>query len=563
MPYRVLGLAFLIMIFPRIAISQATQNQNDSSAISNDLYHIGWVWPESMPKLQADYAVDEEGRVYAFDDSCDLYCIDSEGEIDNIFHGEIDYVYRLKYIGEGEFIFYGSTRMDSSNILNLYCIGLDGNIKWKFRDEKNLFHRFYTSLSGEIYIIVEEISNLIRRHLTGFYIIDREGNSSYYDWPDTSRLYSYQIDETGRLVLAFTEPAKLAILSPEGKILTTFTDSANAWLGIRNLYVSGDKIYCVTGNSRLIALDYNLDELWSYHIESDKFDMSRSLAVTSDKSTLFVANLTGKIYSFAVDNGDLNWERDLHSELSSLGYIQPLRNNNLLVVGAPATMTILNNDGHVIWHHTMYNPGHLYLIDLLPDGDILISQERKLYRFTKDPDRIISEPEPTSPPINMAAAREEIIHFLLDDFVQERITSFKEYFKRIGSTSQATELEAACKNLIIYCPAGLQDTIYKLDLDLKNPIKVWLLEGERLNEVEDMIETIDRCINDRSTDSLGVWKYNRYEFGIISISDDLVQAEVVVENRCGPMCGRLNRCIIRRSPSGEWWFVDTLAGLVY
>jgi hypothetical protein len=87
---------------------------------------------------------------------------------------------------------------------------------------------------------------------------------------------------------------------------------------------------------------------------------------------------------------------------------------------------------------------------------------------------------------------------------------------------------------------------------------VWWYTDGQLTETEDKLKSIEeyrqRYMQDAKSD---IWAWGYYEFGIVSIADDLQSAKVYVGASCGPLCGHGMYYTLQRSPSGKWWITDS------
>ena len=86
-------------------------------------------------------------------------------------------------------------------------------------------------------------------------------------------------------------------------------------------------------------------------------------------------------------------------------------------------------------------------------------------------------------------------------------------------------------------------------MNIEQPIKVWIYEGDQLTEAADPGEAIEQYQQDHMTAAI----YGLYDLGILSVAEDGQQAEVYVGFDCGFDChGHAYYYFLERNEMGQW-----------
>ncbi|HET7378033.1 MAG TPA: hypothetical protein VFK30_15075, partial [Anaerolineae bacterium] len=109
-------------------------------------------------------------------------------------------------------------------------------------------------------------------------------------------------------------------------------------------------------------------------------------------------------------------------------------------------------------------------------------------------------------------------------------------------------------NIIVWAPAIDKPDMSTGFLQSDQPTRVWWYAENQLTETEDKLTSIQkyRQLYMQKT-SPDIWAWGYYEFGIVSIADDLQSAKVYVGASCGSLCGHGFYYTLRRSPAGKCW----------
>jgi hypothetical protein len=148
-------------------------------------------------------------------------------------------------------------------------------------------------------------------------------------------------------------------------------------------------------------------------------------------------------------------------------------------------------------------------------------------------------------------AEEELISFMLDFIVrlQEGHTNYSQV------SGQPWLNPPADANLIVFLPPNEEiDKKPWEQLKFDEPIKVWWFFDNKLVEATDNQEAIQKYEEYYMADARWPW---RYQWGILSISDDNKKATMYVESSSCPECAGGMLYTLRRDDSGEWQIIDS------
>ena len=140
-------------------------------------------------------------------------------------------------------------------------------------------------------------------------------------------------------------------------------------------------------------------------------------------------------------------------------------------------------------------------------------------------------PAPT-PTRNRETVDEEIVAALLDSILKDiRAYSLVDVY------------------LIVWSPVQGSQESPDLSMNIEQPIKVWIYEGDQLTEAADPGEAIEQYQQDHMTAAI----YGLYDLGILSVAEDGQQAEVYVGFDCGFDChGHAYYYFLERNEMGQW-----------
>jgi len=103
--------------------------------------------------------------------------------------------------------------------------------------------------------------------------------------------------------------------------------------------------------------------------------------------------------------------------------------------------------------------------------------------------------------------------------------------------------------LIVWSPVQGSQESPNLSMNIEQPIKVWIYEGDQLIEAADPGEAIEQYQQDHMTAAI----YGLYDLGILSVAEDGQQAEVYVGFDCGFDChGHAYYYYLERNEMGQW-----------
>ena len=553
-------LSFIIVISAILFLTQtipAGDLKVDNKILEkNDLYHIGWVWPDSLPQLQSDVLMDEDGMLYAIDEKGTIYCFKDNGEIVWTYRGDYKYASSLMCVTKESILFMSSDRKHDGNSSELNCLDRNGRFRWKFSGARRLYYKSFKSQDDELFIAAGDHDNYGWGKITGYYKITPDGNGEYFDWPVKGRITFWGIDGHDRLVISDSSNTSLMFLSSDGLVLHSLKAADSHWKVTASLTFTDERFYLIDDTRTVFAYDYNFKLLWTYKLGGDLNEYLRNILYINNNQDVILQSRTGRIHLLNKNNGKIFWQNDLESYITATYDILPLANGNILVVGDRATLSVLDNSGKLIWHHTMYDGGNLYDPLELPSSDFFITQAGRLYRFTADKSQTVPEMKPVPPPSTLAEAEQEIISYVLDHVVEDAAPSLGEFIEETNQDGDLPPLAPPHENLVVYYPRTRGTGMSQWGMNYKKPIKVWLNIGSMLEEQTDKQAAIDDYKKRNEEDSFMPWSYGKYYFCIISITDNFQKAEIQLDYHCGGLCGHGDRLTLQRTPSGKWWVVD-------
>ncbi|MCP4581229.1 MAG: PQQ-like beta-propeller repeat protein [candidate division Zixibacteria bacterium] len=538
---RYLAISVIILMFTIGLFAQTSENAP---------YHLGWIWPDSLPKLQDEFAIGDNGYLFVFDESGTLYCLDDSEII--LWTASFEHRFVRSPVLANEAVYFLNVNdLYRADKIDLVVIELDGKLRWKLNLGKAYYENIHVSPSGDVYMLATASYSLTEVH-TGIYRVTPECDGHYYDQstvPD-GELIGFNSD--GNLIFwdeIFVE--RKAIVSPD---IERIEDCRiNIGYSPRSLKFGVDEIiYCTKGEKdkdHLMAFNSDCDLIWKYTFEDEELIYFRN-TMAVDNHNVYINTGDGSIYAFNNSDGSLRWKSDRDSDFKSLEYLVPSGDGLLFTVGPKAILSALDSIGNIIWNHTMYGSGEISEPRLSPEGDLFVIQAGRLFKFTGDSTQITQQPKPVPLPADKNEAEQEIISFMLD-FIVDEIQQLESYLDTVGNYSKDSKPTPPDDNIIIYCPViQFGDGTYIFDDH--NALSIWLYIEDTLKASGNRHDAIKEFMRRLAKNPPEVfWRPGRYEFGIVSIDDSYQTAEVYYQY--GP---EVWHKFMRRSPSGKWWVFD-------
>jgi hypothetical protein len=265
----------------------------------------------------------------------------------------------------------------------------------------------------------------------------------------------------------------------------------------------------------------------------------------------------GEIYARDATDGKAVWTSGAAPGAGDIVELLPREDGTLYALGSRGMLLAFDGEGRLAWSQSAYAAGIPWMAQVTKGGDLVLVHGGQVLVFTRDAALTYAQPEPAAPPAGKEAAEKEIVDFLVEFIVEDEIGGTAEYIEQTDQPWVDAPPEA---NLIAYYPAreGGGDGSMS-DLDYDHPIRVWSYAEGTLSEInKDLQGAVDEYRQKYMEDpESNIWAWGSYDFGIVSVGDDLVTAQVYVGASCGPVCGHGFYYYLQRSPSGDWWIYDS------
>lgn len=553
-----------VLILPILLLSASC----DDTEVIYQPYHLGLEFDINEIKYGSVFKFDSNDNIYHTDEKSSLKCINIKGEVNWTF--KCDNV-RISGLSFSDSLIYILTNYRNNVYGNneLYALNKMGKLLWEHPFENLNFYFNLVGSDGHIYCLSWEklnyakpLSELIdsppQRRCQGILTISPSADTNFYNWPYDFKPSYRTVNSDNNLLICDYKTGKIIEMAPKGKFRMIYSSETKNIIAYKTIFDS-DYIYTLTTNNEVISLDYNGNIKWCKKVKCDEKKYSDDgLAVTSEY--LYFNNAYQDLYKLDKLNGSIAWRINVGDIIHKITHIVPFNDGRLLVAGHNAQMLILNEHGKTIWKYQLYESGNIKDIFVSTQNEIVIHQNNKILKFTHDENQIIPEKKPVSPPQTIEEAREEIVSFLLNhgfgyvDKFQANLENVIEY------NDSTINLDGQYGLFITYCQIKerkerINDTVYSsYHPDYNNLIKIWFYSDSSLLEIGKQKSVLDKYYG---FDSNHRFRNSLLEIGIISITDDFKQAEVLVDFTGGPLMGHGSHKILARSPSGKWWIVSS------
>lgn len=522
----------LIILFALLAVTLLTACKPEARQPAGDL-HLGLIWPEKAGTLSPQLAVGADGILYVMDDQAALHAVTPGGQELWIYQPGTKLAGAPVMSGDGSAVYF----LTGDN--ELISVGTDGKLRWTFKADDVLTAAHVVAPDGAIYLHTR----------SGGHRVSPDGKSQPFTWPQYTERGQVAFDSQSQLALWSPADDQLVVLSPTGKVSMKCDEKTQVSYG--PLIGKQDALIYALADGTLVARDAACQELWRSSLgNSQEQGAYYPLALATD-GTIYAAGPAGRIQAFSAENGKQLWATEPVTAAGRLVHLAYGEDGMLYALSDQATLLGFR-DGQQIWSQTLTEPEMPGPLEMTPDGGLAFIQAGQLYLFTRDAALTRSLPTPVPAPVDKAQAEKEIVDFLVDFIVKEEIVGTVDYIRNTGWGS-----EPPAANLIVWAPALEPKEGSFAFLQSDQPTQVWWYADGQLTEKDDQLKSIEdykqRYMQDAKSD-IFAWGY--YEFGIVSLADDMASAKVYVGASCGPLCGHGFYYTLQRSPSGKWWIVD-------
>ncbi len=552
-----LPIILILLARPFSAICQQVDNAKANQATHDNFFHVGWIWPDSMPRLKGEPAADKNDHIYIFDENNTLYSIDDNGDIIWIFYGDYTGV-SSPVVGDSVIYFLASEGDYQSHHIALYAVDFGGRFIWKYIGEKGMGGDPVISSLGDIYVTCSEYG-----FGKGAYHISKEGEGNWFDWPKgvlTGELLG--CDTRGNLLLWVRSHDQILYISKEGEVLKTCPEYGLPYTAGYK-YNGIDFIYYSNENDFIQATDIECITIWSIKRDAGQEEYISHVLVSWENVRAFIAATNGDIYKLDTFYGTPFWKCNTGRDEDRNGDMVLSPNEILFITDSRGMIIAIDKNGKLAWKHQMYDAGALSRPLVSSKDDLFIAQNGRLYKFTQDTTQFAPQPDSVPLPATMADAENEIVEFMVQD-IADGIKCLADMIKRnadsddMPKSSFMPKLSAPGDNLIVYHHIKNKKSDDINALDSSEPVSAWLCDGGPPRKGEDTKKTIKNYSKKSGKRTIIPWSYGIYEFGIVSISDDFTEAVVLQDHHCGSLCGSGDRLYLQRSPSGKWWVVKSV-----
>ncbi len=549
MTFRMPYLSAILTLFMVLLISAnwpiGCTGESPSAELSGQ-YHIGWVWPDSLPPLESILAAGKNGRIYVTDSNGTLCCLQSDGEIAWKNQGISRKISRPA-IADSFLCFAVADEGKSGKYDYLVALNLSGEILWKFSGDSKLWGLPLISPQGNVYIqTTTDLNN------QGAFRISENGEGKLIEWPDGIYPGCFLgFDSTENIILWESHEKQLHTISDKGELISScFFEGVPRYKSQTPNIV--DFILSPVDNDRLIKTDNKCDTIWNR--KKDKPFRISCLTYLDASNNLFIGTREGALSKLDAETGSSIWDLELGAEFGEIEDLMLSSKEIAFVTGSWQKLAAIDGGGNLIWQYTMYDAGNISKSILTTDDELLIIQEGRLYAFTQDPKLFVLQKESVPVPSSKSDAEDEIIEFMLDDIV-EQIEFLSGWLREKEHIKDQPYYSPPESDLIIYTHPEEDSDRALSPVRSGEPVRVWLYDHLQLIEAEDKERAVDEY-NEKMKDGKAVpWAYGTYKFGMKFVNNDLTQAQVYLDHYCGGLCGSGSQLFLQRSPSGEWWAV--------
>jgi outer membrane protein assembly factor BamB len=542
----------LILISGIVSISTGSSlaTVNDLPSIPDSLYHLGWVWPDTLPLLKGDLASDVSGNIYATDENGTVYSVSNDGKILWKYHENYAFA-SSPIVGDSLIYFCCNDKKGMIKSKELYALDFNGQFRWNFIGDKDFEGSIFVGPDNIVYIPVRGKYSTI-----GAFCVDKEGIASYFDWGEAfGNLWLLGINTDGFLDLWRPFNNMLYFVSPKGDSAISYNIPVRPHMlfGTRGI---AEYMYYPNGAGLTITPGTDIKPIWDKGINLNFDEGINSVIISDSSKSAFMSTDKGIIYKLDLSSSSVIWRCEIGQQDGEIGGLMLAPGGALIAVASRGVVYAADYNGKLIWRHVLFDSGVLSNGIITPQNDIFYVQSGRLFKFTSDPAQSIPPREALPLPSTRDEAEKEITEYMLQyithDF--EQLSSFIEEDNMILNMPM---LSAPPYSSIILTKAKKSDLESSSFLDADKRISSWVYFSGKLLQGVEAKEAIKR--NKRKSDgSIVPWSINDYVFAIIKLNDDNTQAEVCLDNHCGSLCGHGLRISLQRSPSGKWWVIKSV-----
>ena len=264
---------------------------------------------------------------------------------------------------------------------------------------------------------------------------------------------------------------------------------------------------------------------------------------------LYIGRSNGQV--LAVDSqGQLAWNTPPDEHLGEMISLKAGPDGQLYALGGLGYFLSVTPDGQETWAHEFYDTGQPYTLEALPDGAAMM-QGNKLHFFNTDPAQSVEDP-PAQPPENIDQARLELDQTLLDHLMLNAFgVKPGDYQVADQPLWEQNPKEAA---LLVQLGPASDPSSDMFKADYTQVLRAWWYADGKLYAATDPQQAIKE-FEKGYKDGFATPTWTRYNFSVLSVSEDGRQSRAYLDWNCGPLCGQGRDLTLKRSLSGEWWVV--------
>jgi outer membrane protein assembly factor BamB len=435
---------------------------------------------------------------------------------------EILWTYRGKYRRASSPILGvdGTTVYFTADDHLLFAIDNHGRVKWELDIEQELFSGDpILTPDGNIYIRTHEsFPPFIDSVLYG---VSSDGVRLPAPSPLSENLGRGAFDSNGNFYVWNGEG--FGIYSSTGENTNNCQKGGAGNLMSDLLIIPGGAAIYALSDGWMIATNPDCSVRWKFPIERDKNRVAPHPLTYDGDKTLYVGGIKGTVYAFDIETENLLWESDPDSGIGDITSLAVMDNGLVYAASERGKIAAYDFRGAQKWSQTMYRVGSPGKLQKLSSDEFFVINGGQLLAYTRDPSLRFDFP-PEAPSLSSEEQiKNEIISFLIDDYVGRR-----------------------------YLPNASLFVYYDAD----KPVKAWRYENNQRIEADDAQKAIDDYHAMYIKNRDGMW--NLTSFSIIGASLDYQSAEVEMSIYCGMLCGSEYRYYLQRSGSGDWWIYKNL-----
>ena len=517
--------------------------------------HRAWTWPAGGAALHGRFFVTRTGDFYLVDLEGKLHALSADGaELWQYAAGENARMIGLApdekqlYLVDGDSVIHA---LDSS-----------GSPIWKLASPQKLQNVPSIAPSGDLYLDATD-----NRYKHTWLRLSPQGETLPFTWPQafTSPFILSAVAFGPQSELILLAPRGVSVLDAAGAVLHDCSDPgqkrkffANAGPQVGSA-AGQPALFYVDPQDVLVALSLDCRVVWRLPLSEpapsldpggNPEKLSTALA-WSPQGMLYVGRANGQV--LAIDSkGTLAWSSRPDERLGQITNIRSGEAGKVYALGQLGYFLAVPPGGQDTRVHEFYDPGLPFALQALPGGAAVL-QGSALQVFNTDSTRRVDDPPAVPPPAGPDQARQEIVQYLLDDILTYRLGLKSGSYQQMDQP--LWEKDPAQAVLIVLAEAASGERSETFGVDGDRPLRAWWYADGELYEATDPQQAIS-IYEERYVNGPTPQRWNRYNFGVISISPDARQAKAYVDLRCGGLCGSGYSLSLKRSLGGAWWKIS-------